>query len=260
MGNVFKTRDKDVNQVLAAFRKIGWHSERKPSGVLAFVPPPEVAAANPDKPKFVHIHITPSDRRAAANYKAVISSYVDPRPNKGVREKIMQSLTFTDTVQSYFCQECGPQGPTFPSPEARDRHKMTEHIKTPDDPEAEPAEAVISKAQIGFSAARQCPFCPWNKTGKAMRRHMEKEHAAGYKRIRGDLLTLEGLEAAREGITWGQDEAVTQNITDPGSLSDLVFGYLYPDGLTVTSVDQMDALIEARNLIASLEELATKKS
>lgn len=196
------TNSKEVNAVIAPYRKAGWRVTARGSA-RALVPPPEILAANPDRVPFVSLHTSPSDRRIAANVLAEIKRFKMPEPVTEVKPH----KTIKAPPTSFFCRMCGLDGPIFETEDGRDTHESTIHVTERCNGVLLDAERLAeialllasSKRQFGATCGpevkpRQCPVCDWFQDARAFRPHVRREHPEFAKRVREHLLTLDGLE------------------------------------------------------------------
>lgn len=204
------TNSKDVNDVIAPYRKAGWRVTNKGT-MRVLVPPPEILALNPDLVPFVSLHNTPSDRRTAANILARLKRFkLEEQPKTVVK----RHKRLSNEVTSFFCRICGPDA-LFSTSEQRDTHERDDHIFQHCEALLANADHMVevalllnsSKRQFGVTGGpevkpRQCPVCDWFQDARAFRPHVRHHHPEFAARVREHLLTLDGLEQAAN-LSWG---------------------------------------------------------
>lgn len=209
------TNNSDVNDQLDKAVAHGWEVSRGRSGTLRISPPPAVLEKNPDLSSFLTVHGTPSSPRAATNLRVEMGRYRGGFDAPKKRKKT--AAPELSTQKSFFCRQCGAaDSPTFLTEDDLATHCKAVHTAV-----IEPSETTTSvpgSAREGFwTKARKdsrCPFCDWCKDQRAIRQHIKRAHPRHYARIRPDLLTIEGVLAAKH-LSW---EPVATKAEVPQSL------------------------------------------
>lgn len=252
------TKDKDVNDLIASYEKIGWEIKRHSArGFWRLYPPAEVKDANPDQKPFVMIHGTPSDRRHLSNLQAQLARYVDPR-NTTTKESMSATAALNGHGVKYFCRTCGQTGPEFDDKPTRDLHEEShEMVSTHVVEQTELAGGRPGKHLWGpgnpppLTPDRQCPFCSWNKSGKAFKRHIEGEHPDLFVKFKIQSMSLDQIEAIKY-----TDEPVHGNVlstVDETDIFSVIVSVLLPQGLTIRNAEDVKKMDELKELVQSLE-------
>jgi len=255
------TNSKDVNAAVAPYIAIGWTIERR--GVRGqnqvLVPPDEVLKANPGKSPTVPLHTSPSDSRAHRNLIRDLRKYHDPRDLTPAQRESLLFDTEVDVPSKWFCRTCGPGSEEFLSVESRNTHEEKTH-------------PVKDKGKHLWSAEnppppvpnRQCPWCPWNMSGRNLSRHMQTKHNLMFTKVNGSKLSVSELEAlppqTQQQAFDSLDTAIQKSGSKNETVLDLLIQWFKPEGLRIMGVEDAEMLGRLKELSGEIQQIFDKLS